>query len=380
MPTARELLEEADALMRRNRALQADDIPLLTDSVAVVTEAQVLRGRGVASRGGPVGPATHAAQPPGSDAFDSIPTLTETVEEEVDAAGTRNDGGEPSDWLVRDAGEPSITGEVPDSVLVVPPPEAAEPVEGDPFFDDALPRVAAGSSISEDVDNDSVDETGNNDAIAEIDEAEEIDETAETFQTGEIDETEEIELVAPPRDAAEEAFEAELDDHAFAAAPNDDVPAVASPPSTPTAGSLADVPHFTPEATDDDVPTISDTAGYEDEAPREDAQPAVSTSFVPLARELEDQAPHAAPVMPGAVDDAAKWEGVAEEIRMQVLQRIDIFTDTGLREQLALRLQPIVDRASADLVATINQHVGDLLRAYVAEAIEREIESWRRSH
>ena len=65
---------------------------------------------------------------------------------------------------------------------------------------------------------------------------------------------------------------------------------------------------------------------------------------------------------------------------MQVLQRIDLFTDTGLRTQLGERLQPIVDRASADLVATINQHVGELLRAYVAEAIEREIDSWRRCH
>ncbi len=62
---------------------------------------------------------------------------------------------------------------------------------------------------------------------------------------------------------------------------------------------------------------------------------------------------------------------------MQVLQRIDIFTDTGLQHAAAARLQPIVDRASADLVATINQHVGTLLRAYVAEAIEREIEKWR---
>ena len=45
----------------------------------------------------------------------------------------------------------------------------------------------------------------------------------------------------------------------------------------------------------------------------------------------------------------------------------------------AQQLQPIVDRASADLVATINQHVGELLRAYVAEAIEREIEKWRQA-
>ena len=62
---------------------------------------------------------------------------------------------------------------------------------------------------------------------------------------------------------------------------------------------------------------------------------------------------------------------------MQVLQRLDIFTDTGLQGELTTRLQPIVDRASADLVAAINQHVGQILRSYVAEAIEREIEKWR---
>ena len=75
--------------------------------------------------------------------------------------------------------------------------------------------------------------------------------------------------------------------------------------------------------------------------------------------------------------DATRWNLMAEDIRMQVLQRIDIFTDTGLREQLKERLQPVVDRASADLVAAINQHVGQILREYVAEAIEREIEKWR---
>jgi len=75
--------------------------------------------------------------------------------------------------------------------------------------------------------------------------------------------------------------------------------------------------------------------------------------------------------------DETRWKSLAEEVRMQVLQRIDIFTDTGLKEQLNARLQPIVDRASADLVAAINQHVGQLLREYVAEAIEREIEKWR---
>ena len=40
MPTARELLEQADALMRRNRARADDDIPVLTDAVPSAQEAQ----------------------------------------------------------------------------------------------------------------------------------------------------------------------------------------------------------------------------------------------------------------------------------------------------------------------------------------------------
>ena len=78
------------------------------------------------------------------------------------------------------------------------------------------------------------------------------------------------------------------------------------------------------------------------------------------------------------LDDARIAEAV-DEIRMQVLQRIDIFTDTTLRAKLGEQLQPLVERASADLVAAINQHVGDLLRTYVAEVLEQEIERWRDS-
>ena len=97
-----------------------------------------------------------------------------------------------------------------------------------------------------------------------------------------------------------------------------------------------------------------------------DVPPATSQPAVPSA------ATGPAP----ALDDARIAEAV-DEIRMQVLQRIDIFTDTTLRAKLGEHLQPLVERASADLVAAINQHVGDLMRTYVAEAIEQEIERWR---
>jgi hypothetical protein len=75
--------------------------------------------------------------------------------------------------------------------------------------------------------------------------------------------------------------------------------------------------------------------------------------------------------------DEARIAEAVDEIRMQVLQRIDIFTDTTLRAKLGEQLTPLVERASADLVAAINQHVGDLLRTHVAEALEQEIERWR---
>jgi hypothetical protein len=105
------------------------------------------------------------------------------------------------------------------------------------------------------------------------------------------------------------------------------------------------------------------------------------TIALPEALEVIPLPPIPAAAAPVAADererDAVRWERLAEDIRMQVLQRIDIFTDTGMQEQLKERLQPIVDRASADLVATINAQVGQLLRTYVAEAIEREIDKWR---
>jgi hypothetical protein len=101
-----------------------------------------------------------------------------------------------------------------------------------------------------------------------------------------------------------------------------------------------------------------------------------------------DDSPASAPAV---VDDAAeraakaaaeeeRWRALAEQVSMQVLQRVDLFTDTGLKTQLAGHLQPIVDRASAELVKAITEHVGGVLRTYVAEAIEREIALWRRDH
>ena len=304
MPTARELLEQADALMRRNRNAAIDDIPVLTDAVPI-DEAPML-GRHRTDD-------DHVSAPVSTD---PIPTLTERV----DSPGALTADmvmleGEASDWLDFDEVQPSVVGEVPDSIAIVPPVKLA----------------------------------------TETDEA--MLESAEH---------EEIELTS----AVEDEFDDEL------AVQAEEAPAWSAPaaaPPTVTAAPTVTPPVEEPSVAAEEPPMSPPSdAGVatEPEATGAPSEP----EGLPVPEPVEAaNAPAASPQW----DDQARWDMAAEEIRMQVLQRIDLFTDTGLREQLGSRLKPIVDRASADLVATINLHVGELLRAYVAEAIEREIEKWR---
>jgi hypothetical protein len=292
MPTARELLEQADALMRRNRSGDSS-IPVLTESVSEPGAEPSRRGPSTHERSGAMlrGP---AASSPGarpetawtsanaadlSDASDDPalargdvgpPLLTDAVEElAIDLAPLPPERAEEdaSLWLGPDTIDPalhSITGPAPDTVAVVPP---------------VMLRPAAPASVP----------------------ADEPDPTAT---------------------------------RTFRAAGSATMPPPAG--STPPAGAMP----------------------------------------LQLPNELPNELPTEAPSAGSASDDA-RWDALAEQISMQVLQRLDLFVDTGLKAQLAAHLQPIVVRASAELVETINDHVGKLVRAYVAEAIEREIAQWR---
>ena len=263
MPSARELLEQADALMRKNRGRSDIDIPLLTD--AVTASPSVL----------PVPPS-------------EIPVLTDRVEEVVVDLKPLPDPprpvealfeGDPSDWLVMDTIDPamhSVTGKAPDTLAVVPP----------------------------------------------------------------------VTLKAPePEPAHTEEFTPTLK-------------AAGSAPTPPPAGSEAPLPHSSVAA-----------AILPPEAPVAVSVPDAEEAIAAAVRRL-----------PAAASDDERWRLLAEQISMQVLQRIDLFTDTGLKEQLAHHLEPIVERASTELVGAINEHVGKLVRSYIAEAIEREIAQWRRDN
>jgi hypothetical protein len=267
MPTARELLEQADALMRRNRAADTG-IPLLTDVVEARAAAAPREAR-------PAAPAPRSAktqrdesatQGPATRQALSVepPVLTDAVEElsvDIPPAPPEQVQGEPSLWLGPDTIDPalhSITGPSPDTTAVVPP----------------------------------------------------------------------VTLRAP--EPAVERF-----------------------------GSM-----------DEPDPTVTRTLRAAGSAPTPPPAKAIPPQITPqpepaLSRETS------------AAEEEERWRALAEQISMQVLQRIDLFTDTGLKAQLAAHLEPIVADAGRELVEAINDHVGQLVRSYVAEAIEREIAQWR---
>ncbi len=267
MPTARELLEQADALMRRNRTSAADAKPARVD-VPVLTEV---------------------VEAP-ADAFErpsSSPALA-TMDAEISDKWRRPDTGS------------SIASSALDDV---------------PVLTDVVEEIEA-PTIGESFDEDPSQWAVERDAAARAD----------------------VDAHGPATGASREVL---ADAHPAAASPSTDA---AQPPT-------------------DDVDELAlDELEATSEPPSENAADGAQS-------ERERAATGA--------DDDAEWEALGEEIRIQVLQRIDMFTDTGLRERLGERLKPIVDRASADLVAAINQHVGEILRAYVAEAIEREIDRWK---
>lgn len=279
MPSARELLDQADALMRRNRAGVIDtEIPELTEMVAMVALD-------------PAAPPFAATPAPA--VLDDVPELTEAVEEiEIESiVELPEDLDESSGWLHHDHGELSVVGRGPDSVAA------------------GLGRMNPAAANAE----------RGHSPVAVV---------------GKLAEA----TTPPPLVVAPEIIAKSVE---------------AVPPSLVAAQAIiTKTAEPTPAA-----PALATAA---------DAAPAPSAPDSPAADSL-----------PNTTDDWARWEVLADEIRMQVLQRIDIFTDTRLRDQLAEQLQPIVDRASAEMVSTINAHVGGLLRAYIAESIEREIEKWR---
>jgi len=312
MPTARELLEQADALMRRNRGGDSG-IPVLTDAVPDIEPA---------ARSGP-STRERAATPARTQAADAR-ALPET--------GRREDYHRAPDGARAADATGSVPRAAPPGEPVARRPDALATTEH--LGDEAEPPLLT-------------------DAVADVAAA----------------------MEALPLPAAET-------DQSLWLGPDTIDPSLHSI-TGPAPDTVAVVPPVTLRApeprpepsplSDDRDPTVTRTLRAAGSAPT--PPPAGSTPLVPP--ESAAAATHE-PVT--AAGDDARWHALAEQISMQVLQRLDLFVDTGLKAQLGAHLQPIVARASAELIETINDHVGQLVRTYVAEAIEREIAQWRQQN
>jgi hypothetical protein len=302
MPTARELLDQADALMRRNRKRGKGGL----------TEANTLTDALDTGRDMLLAPTLIL---PDAQAGEADPIAFDANPGEPAAAPPLHDtDAMPLDTL---ADVPVLT----DVVLEWPPDERAEiEVPGAP----PLPSTQDGEAAA-------------SDAI----------EPGDAFPASAADAEAAAAELPPPAVLEREADDAQA---ASDGAPSDAAVHANEPPPPTIAPRV-------PFLDDDFILEIPPVDARETPAP---------PAPVPVAM---PQAP--------ATARGRDWDAMSEEIRMQVLQRLDLLTDTGLREQLGARLAPIVERASAQLIETINRELGELVRGYVAEAIEREIDSWR---
>jgi len=74
-----------------------------------------------------------------------------------------------------------------------------------------------------------------------------------------------------------------------------------------------------------------------------------------------------------ALGDAQRWDRLAEDVLLQVLQDLDVFVAGEFQRQVKARLQPVVERMGAELVDAAGRELVEILRGHLAQAIEHEI-------
>ncbi|MEP6657856.1 MAG: hypothetical protein ABJC33_11515 [Betaproteobacteria bacterium] len=373
MSTARQLLEEVDALMRRNRGAaeggarepQGKDSAAINQAIDAAERVEIDR-LDAARNGRRKGQAAIDA------AAESEAAAARHSDSSADSA--RNEGSGPEDIPlltevtdtqgVHDAGEQRV------SVSHASSPESRQQLDDVPLLTDAVDESDALTfmGVPEGLDeslplagasHDAADSavgaaTPASDSLSHMAPIPRIADDEPTIERRVADVIEAPDSVAPESDVGAVSLGPESGDTPLDAASfgmtRDDEPTVAPEAGDPAAESVEWLGQM-PEVAS--APLTPDSAV---------AEPQFGAQLTTDGRLQGDE---------------ARWRALAEDIRMQVLQRIDIFTDAGLQEQLRERMQPIVNRASAELVNTINREVGQLMRAYVAEAIEREIDKWR---
>jgi hypothetical protein len=131
-------------------------------------------------------------------------------------------------------------------------------------------------------------------------------------------------------------------------------------PAVPALEEPATLPHELPPLELLPVPTGGPTATIPAEAP------------VAPASQMREPAS-----MPAPANDDPEVRELADQVYVQVLQRLDLYTEKALQEHLARHLQPVIERVSRELVSAVNANIGKLVRSFVAESVERELAQLR---
>ncbi len=347
MPTARDLLQQADALMRSHRnlghATGAETVPVLTD-VAIPGNLAI---------------ATRQHED------DDIPVLTSVVE---DVAAPEFDLPFPNETIAR---RPERPPDAPHVLLLpvsempkMPPLDEASRGADEQHDERAALRAPIDSERAPDempkwLEADFL-ETGRAFRLAEEApdyEASRANGTGVEASAGHGAELSWESMPMPSVDALSTWREA--DDPPIRA--NDDVTADTALPPLPDESS-------------------AETVDQSSAVQFEDVESAARSSHPAAPAEVVDKNDHfdALPAHDEAPPEIAAEQGpsaeeIAETVYFQVLQNLDLVTERALQQHLSAHLQPILERATRELLETVNANLGALMRQFVADAIEKQL-------
>ncbi len=335
MPSARDLLQQADALMRSNRNVggtgSEEVVPTLTD---VAVPGAIPIGAGIASA--PATGSSHRQQV-------AVPVPTHII----DVPETRFGRAAHADTISRFSNASEMEGsllplsEMPQIVDEdFPPARSREPARAIEPTSPAteMPKWLEVDLLESPSDNEKLPHTfAADDALADREYPPHEDRTGRKEPT--LDD--EPVIGGKPASRSEPTFLANFADEPAPAESAENPPTFVEAPAATSAAVaepvLADAPVSPPVA--ESPPML------------------VATAAAPPAAE---------PAGPTA-------EETAEVVYYQVLQNLDLYTERALQEHLNTHLAPIIERATRELLATLNANLGALMREYIAEAIEKQI-------
>lgn len=135
-------------------------------------------------------------------------------------------------------------------------------------------------------------------------------------------------------------------------------------------------------AADEDIPVLIDVVDtVMPLAPEVDAaafsESLAATPEAASADALASALPYTQELATALVAVDPKVQALAEQVYVLVMQRLDLYTEKALQDHLARHLQPVIERAGREIVAAVNANIGELLRTFIAESVEREIAQLR---